>query len=93
MAEVTVRLPGLLASLVEGRNTICVEADTVRGALDELLRRHPALAVHLFDEAGRLRQHVLCFHNQTNTRWVEDLSVPVAVGDVITIRQAVSGGA
>jgi hypothetical protein len=41
----------------------------------------------------RLRRHVLCFHNQENTRWFESLDRPVATGDVIMIIQAVSGGA
>jgi len=57
------------------------------------VRRHPALQVHLFDESSRLRRHVLCFHNQENTRWFESLDRPVATGDVILIIQAVSGGA
>ena len=67
-------------------------APTLRGALDALLRRHPALRVHLFDERGSFREHVLCFHNRTNTRWLESLDVPVAEGDTISIIQAVSGG-
>jgi molybdopterin converting factor small subunit len=35
---------------------------------------------------------VLCFHNRTNTRWLQSLDVPVAEGDTLTILQAVSGG-
>ena len=39
-----------------------------------------------------LRQHVLCFHNETNTRWLDSMAVPLTDGDTITILQAVSGG-
>ncbi len=89
--RVTVRLPGLLAPVV-GASAVEVEAETLQGALDALVRAHPELRVHLFDESGAFRRHVLCFHNQTNTRWLESLDVPVAAGDVVTLMQAVSGG-
>ena len=92
MARVTVRLPRLLAGLIDGATAVTVEAATVQGALGELTRRHPVLAVHLFDESGGLRQHVLCFHNEENTRWLATLDRPVAPGDEVTIIQAVSGG-
>ncbi len=92
MALVTFVLPRLLAGLVDGAASVVVEAETLSDALGELLRRYPVLRVHLFDERGELRRHVLCFHNQENTRWLPSLDRPVAEGDVITIIQAVSGG-
>ncbi len=92
MPEVTVELPSLLDHVVNGSRSIAVEADSLRGAIEALVERHPALAVHLFDETGDFRQHVLCFHNQTNTRWMASIDVPVSEGDTITIIQAVSGG-
>lgn len=92
MARVTVHLPGLLTRFVEGRSTVGVQAATIEQALGELVVLHPSLAVHLFDETGGFRRHVLCFHNRTNTRWLKGLSLPLADGDTITILQAVSGG-
>ncbi len=89
---VTVELPSLLDHVVNGSRSIAVEADSLRGALEALIERHPGLAVHLFDETGEFRQHVLCFHNQTNTRWLPSADVPLEAGDTITILQAVSGG-
>ncbi|MHC4827051.1 MAG: MoaD/ThiS family protein [Planctomycetota bacterium] len=85
-------LPSLLGPVVNGVHSVGVEGNTVSEVLAALVDRHPALAVHLFDETGGFRQHVLCFHNETNTRWLESLEVPVADGDTITILQAVSGG-
>lgn len=93
MPQVTVALPSLLAGVVGGARTLAIEADTLAGALDELVRRHPALKVHLFDESGAFRRHVLCFHNEESTRWLGSLDRPLAAGDVVTIMQAVSGGA
>lgn len=92
MASVTIELPSLLRQMVDAENGIAVEADTVADALRAAVGRHPALAVHLFDEGGGLRQHVLCFHNRVNTRWLDSMETPVADGDVVTILQAVSGG-
>ena len=92
MPQVTVALPSLLAGIVGGARTLPIEAETLAGALDELVRRYPALKVHLFDESGAFRQHVLCFHNEESTRWLGILDRPLAAGDVITIMQAVSGG-
>ena len=92
MPEVTIELPSLLGHIVNGDRRVCVEAQTVQGAVEALVERFPALSVHLFDETGNFRQHVLCFHNQVNTRWMSSTDVPVTAGDTITILQAVSGG-
>ena len=92
MAKLTVKLPSLLAMVVEGRFEIPVEGGTIREALNDLVRRHPELGIHLFNESGGFREHVLCFHNGTNTRWMDDLAGSVAEGDELMIHQAVSGG-
>jgi len=89
--QVTVELPSMLAALAGGAR-VASSGTTCAEALDDLCRRHPALRVHLFDEGGRLRQHVLCFVNDVNTRWVDTLDIPVRDGDRLTILQAVSGG-
>lgn len=92
MPEVTVQLPSLLGPIVNGSRSVAVEAATVSEALSALVNRHPALSVHLFDDGGGIREHVLCFHNDVNTRWMGSLDVPVKEGDTISIIQAVSGG-
>jgi molybdopterin converting factor small subunit len=92
LARARVEIPSVLAQVLEGKRAVEVEGATLSEALGDLVRRHPALEVHLFDEAGRFRQHVLCFHNRTSTRWLETLDVPLSDGDTITLLQAVSGG-
>jgi len=92
MASVEVRLPGLLAQIMGGSRRVEVQADTIRGAVDQLLFEYPVLKVHLFDESGELRPHVNLFYNETNTRWLSSMDLPVHGGDALTVMQAVSGG-
>lgn len=92
MARVEVQLPSVFEPIVGEARTVQVEGETLAGALAALVVDRPDLGVHLFDESGGFREHVLCFHNGTNTRWLESLEVPLADGDTLTIMQAVSGG-
>lgn len=92
MARVTVELPSALAAVTGGVRTLAVEGETLAAALADLARKLPQLAVHLYDESGGFRQHVLCFHNETNTRWLDGAAVVLAEGDTIRFLQAVSGG-
>lgn len=92
MAKVQVRLPGLLAQILGGTKQMEVQADTLQGALGQILIDYPALKVHLYDESGQLRPHVNLFYNDTNTRWLPSLDAPLGDGDTITVMQAVSGG-
>ncbi|MBW2280371.1 MAG: MoaD/ThiS family protein [Deltaproteobacteria bacterium] len=87
---VTVRLPRILADLAGGEMRIGVDGDTLGAALDDLVRKRPALGLHLVDESGALRRHVLCFCNDEFTR--TRLDRPVHAGDTITILHSVSGG-
>lgn len=91
MARVTVRFPGLVAQAT-GVRQARVEASTLREAIDAALATAPALRHHLCEENGRFRVHVLCFHNDMNTRTLRSLEVPVREGDVVTFVQAISGG-
>ncbi len=92
MATVQVRLPGLLADLLGGTKRFEVQAETLQGAIGQVLTDFPALKVHLYDESGQLRPHVNLFHNDTNTRWLPSLDVKLGDGDIVTVMQAVSGG-
>ena len=92
MARATFELPSVLASVIGGVQRLQVEGETLRAALEHAFEQQPALRVHLFDESGELRRHVLCFLNQSNSRWLDSLDEKLTKGDRITILQAVSGG-
>lgn len=91
MPKVIVSLPRLLEPAVGATRKVELEAATIGEAINGLLDRHPTLRVHLFDEAGSLRQHVLCFFDGGQTRLV-DHSQPITHASEITFLQAVSGG-
>jgi molybdopterin converting factor small subunit len=91
MARTTVVLPSMLRAVV-GVDTIEAEGATLDAALEDAFRKCPALKVHVVDERGAFRQHVLCFLNEQNTRWRDAAKRPLKDGDRITILQAVSGG-
>ncbi|MDH3223235.1 MAG: MoaD/ThiS family protein [Gemmatimonadota bacterium] len=92
MARVTVSLPSLLDAVTGGAREVTAEGDRLTGVIDDLLDRMPALRPHLYQENGALREHVLCFVNGTNTRWLEGEDPEVRDGDSVLFMQAVTGG-
>ena len=89
MATVHVTIPSMLATLVRGERRFDVEADDLAGVLEGLFARHAELRIHVLDEQGALRPHVMLFHNDVAVR---DRARDVAEGDQVTVLQAVSGG-
>ena len=90
--RVVVRLPAVLALLVDGERRIDVRGATIGQVLDDLVRARPALGVHLFDESGALRRHVRCFHNDEYAGGDDAIARQVRDGESISILNAVSGG-
>lgn len=85
-----VKLPRILEPVVGDAREIFAEGTTVGEAIDSLLESHPGLRVHLFDESGSLRPHVLCFVNGEASRLTEDMEIEE--DGSIAFLQAVSGG-
>ncbi|MCI0651098.1 MAG: MoaD/ThiS family protein [Planctomycetes bacterium] len=92
MARIRVLLPSVMAAVTQGELEFALDADSVALALATIARERPGIALHLFDESGGFRQHVLCFLNETNTRWLDNLDAPLQDGDTLLFMQAVSGG-
>jgi adenylyltransferase/sulfurtransferase len=89
--EIEVTLPGLLRESAEGY-PLRIAGATLAEALHDLLVRYPRLRVHLYDEQGKLRPHVLLYYNEDNVAWLDSLDTPLRAGDTVHILQAVSGG-
>ena len=89
---ITVYIPGPLRDRCGGARELTLDAPSVRAALEEIERRHPALHRGVCDETGAVRRHVNLFVNNANVRDREGLDTTLAPGDVLTILPAVSGG-
>jgi MoaD family protein len=92
VTNITIRVPAVLRDCSKGASELLLSAPSVRAALDELEREHPALHRSVCDETGTLRRHVNLFVNTFNVRDGEGLDTALSPGDVITILPAVSGG-
>ena len=90
--EVEVIVPNILRDSAGGETRLVVSGVTLREAMEALFDRHPTLRTHLYDERGRMRQHVLVFYNGESIRWLESLDVPLREGDQLQVINAVSGG-
>lgn len=90
--SVTVRIPGPLRDLADGRDAVEVSAGTVAAALDALLGRYPGLRRHLLADDGAVRDYVNLFVEDDDVRYLDGVDTPVRVGDTITIVPSIAGG-
>jgi sulfur-carrier protein len=91
-ATIKIHVPAVLRDYCKGAAELFVPAPSVRAALDQLERSHPALYRSVCDETGTLRRHVNLFVNTSNVRDRDGLDTLLVPGDVVTILPAVSGG-
>jgi len=89
---IKIHVPAALRNYCEGASELFLSAPSVRAALEELERTHPALHRSVCDETGAVRRHVNLFVNTSHIRDREGLDTVLMPGDVITILPAVSGG-
>jgi molybdopterin synthase sulfur carrier subunit len=89
---IAIHIPAALRGCCAGAAELSLPASSVRAALEEIERRHPALYRSVCDETGAVRRHVNLFVNTSHMRDREGLDTALAPGDVITIMPAVSGG-
>ena len=87
---IRVKFPPVLRAV--GAREIDVEGCTVREALDNAAKQIPALRLHLFDESGNVRRHILCIHDSSVVRGPEMAVHRVDAGDEIVLANAFAGG-
>ncbi len=89
---ITIHIPSALRVYCEGASELSLSVLTVRAALEQIERSHPALYRSVCDETGAVRRHVNLFVNTSHVRDREGLDTALVAGDVLTILPAVSGG-
>jgi len=89
---IEVSVPSMLKDCTGGQSLFHIEAETLAEAVRSLFDVYPLLRLHVFDETGEQRPHVLLYYNEENIKWLETLDIPLESGDRLTVLQAVSGG-
>jgi len=91
-ATIRVQVPGMLRAGCAGASELLLPASSVRGALEQIEREHPALYRSICDEPGRVRRHVNLFVNTDHIRDLAGVDTALRPGDILAIMPSVSGG-
>jgi len=89
---VTIRIPALWRSAVEGARQVELPTGSLADVLKALVERFPSLGTYLFDEKGEVQNAINLFVNQEHVRFRGGLSVPLQDGDEVYIGPMISGG-
>jgi molybdopterin synthase sulfur carrier subunit len=85
-------LPSILTPFTQGEHTIPAAGCTVGEALDDVVRRFPALSPRLRDEHGEPYAFVTIYLNDEDIRFIGGFDAPVQSADELSIVPAVAGG-
>ena len=73
------------------QETVVVEGSTVGECLHQLIKRFPDMKSALFDEKGKLRNHIEIYVN-AESAYPDELKKPVQDGDEIFLTVMLAGG-
>jgi molybdopterin converting factor small subunit len=88
---VTIQIPAPMRQHAGGQSSANTPAGTVRSALAELGRQHPALVERLFD-GEQPKRFLNLFVNDEDIRYLDGLDTALKDGDDLSIIPAVAGG-
>ena len=89
---VTVRVPGPLRRLTDGKSEVQVEGGTVSAALADLDAKYPGFKDRLYDDSGQLRQFINIYLDESDIRFGQGLETPIGANADLSIVPAVAGG-
>ncbi len=72
--------------------TLDVAGGTLREVLENYFQTNEQVRGYVLDDQGRLRQHMVIFVDGDQVHDRDNLNDPVAMGSVIDVLQALSGG-
>ena len=90
--SIKVRIPTPLQKLTKDQAEVSINAQTVRGLLDELERNYPGVKARICDETGNIRRFVNIFVNEEDFRFLEKEKTALKDGDEVSIVPAIAGG-
>jgi molybdopterin synthase sulfur carrier subunit len=89
---VTIEIPTAFRRFTDGAPKIDCSANTIAGALNELTTRFPAIARHVRDEQGQIRQFLNVYLNEEDIRFLGGESCSVKEGDRVLLVPSIAGG-
>jgi molybdopterin converting factor small subunit len=89
---VTIEIPTALRRFTDGAPKIDCSAGTVAEALNVLTLRFPAIARHVRDDTGQIRQFLNVYLNEEDIRFLGGESCSVKEGDRVLLVPSIAGG-
>jgi sulfur-carrier protein len=89
---VEVRIPTVFRRYTGGESEVSLEADTVKGLIDQLEIRYPGVRGQLMTETGDLHRFVNVYVNDEDARYLDKLETRVSDGDRVALLPSVAGG-
>jgi sulfur-carrier protein len=89
---VTIEIPTALRRFTDGAPKIECTPGTVADALNELMTRFPAIARHVRDDSGQIRQFLNVYLNEEDIRFLGGESCAVKEGDHVLLVPSIAGG-
>ena len=88
----TLKIPTPLRPYANGQAEIDVNGAKVDDALQDLVRQHPDLKPHLFNDTGDLRPFVNLFLGEEDVRYLDGLDTTLGDDDQLRIIPSIAGG-
>ena len=90
--SIRIQLPPVLRTVAGGARTLEAEGSSIAAVLVDLAVRHPALKLHVFDEAGAIRSNIVFLHDGAMIRAKEASARRLNDGDEVVLTNALAGG-
>jgi len=88
----TIIIPTPLRKFTNNTARISIQANNVKGVVNELTFNFPDLKKHLLDEQGNIRSFVNVFVGDEDIRNLQQEQTPIKEETVISIVPAIAGG-
>lgn len=89
---VTVEIPTAFRRFTDGANAVECSASTISDVLEQLTARFPALARHIRDDQGQIRQFLNVYLNEEDIRFLGGETCAVRDGDRVMLVPSIAGG-
>ena len=89
---VTIEIPTAFRRFTGGAPNVHSSAATIADALNDLTARFPALARHIRDDQGQIRQFLNVYLNEEDIRFLGGESCALRDGDRVMLVPSIAGG-